>query len=217
MITLRIPNRSVLPADFRGRQGVCQNLDCLAPLEPPYQSARLCLPGGTLATVLCSTCLPQPWGGTHPEMRLEVVAAAPVLGPPGQPVPPPAASLGFVPASQLAAPPLPLPAADQPGKSNRRLTFRTLARLEPRLRELLAEARSHHNNRGPVFCANAVWYGYPGHRPGLKYHLSRLVGWTAERAGDVRTSEAYDVAYHTIYQALPDCRGRCLCSVLLGM
>jgi hypothetical protein len=45
MFVLRIPNRSVLPADFPGRQGVCQNLDCLALLEPPYQSARLCLCG----------------------------------------------------------------------------------------------------------------------------------------------------------------------------
>jgi hypothetical protein len=66
-----------------GRQGFCQNLDCLAPLEPPYQSAGLCLPGRTLATVLCNRCLPQPQDVTYPEMRLEVVAVAPVLASPG--------------------------------------------------------------------------------------------------------------------------------------
>jgi hypothetical protein len=85
-----------------------------------------------------------------------------------------------------------------------------LARLEPRLLDLLAEARAHHRNRDPVFCANAVWCGYGGFRPGLKARLCRLVGWTAERGGDLRTSEAYMIAYRTIYQALPDCR-RCLC------
>ena len=217
MITLRLPNRSVVPADFHGRQGFCQNLDCLAPLEPPYRSARLCLPGGTLETVLCGSCMPQPRDGTHPEMLLEVVAAAPVLAPPDRPGAPPASGLGCVPVSRLPAPALQAPAAGQPGKKgNRRPTFRALAKLEPRLCDLLAEARSYHNNRDPVFCANAVWYGYPGFKPGLKGRLGRLVGWTAERGGELRTSEAYDLAYRTIYRALPDCRGRCLCSLILG-
>jgi hypothetical protein len=92
-----------------------------------------------------------------------------------------------------------------------------LARREPRLRGLLAEARAHHSNRAAVFCANAVWYGYPGFRPGLKARLSRLVGWMAQPEGDLRTCEAYDVAYQTIYRTLPDCRGRCQCSVFLDI
>src|SRR5438067_10181578 len=103
MIILRVPNRSVVPADFHGRQGFCQNLDCLAPLEPPYRSARLCLPGGTLETVLCRSCMPQPRDGRHPEMRLEVVAAAPVLAPPDRPSAAPASGLVGVPVSPLAA------------------------------------------------------------------------------------------------------------------
>jgi hypothetical protein len=109
---------------------------------------------------------------------------------------------------------LPPPGAGQPGKrrGDRPLSFRALARLEPRLRDLLAEARAYHSNRGPTFCANAVWYGYPGWQPGLKGRLSHLVGWAAERGGDLRSSAAYDVAYQTIYQALPDCRGRCACT-----
>jgi hypothetical protein len=113
---------------------------------------------------------------------------------------PPASDLVAVPFSQLPAPPLPPPAAGEPGKrrGKRPLTFRGLARLEPRLRDLLAEARSHHKNRGPVFCANAVWCGYLGFRPGQKARLRRLVGWTAEQGGVLRTTEAYEVAWRTI-------------------
>jgi len=190
MIVLRVPNRNVTPAVFPGRHGVCQNLGCLALLDPPYQGVRLSLPGGSLETVLCPRCLPPPWGRIPPEMRLEVVEAAAVLAPPGR----------------SAAP---------PGKSRRPPTFRALARLEPRLRDLFAEACSYHRHRGPVFCANAVWYGYPGYEPGLKNRLCRLVGWGAERSGELVSSAAYDVAYHTIYRALPDCRGRCPCSAML--
>jgi hypothetical protein len=146
-----------------------------------------------------------------------VAAAAPVLPPPDYPAAPPKSKLRIVPVSELLAPPLPPPAPTQPGKSKRRLSFRGLAKLEPRLRDLLTEARSHHKNRDAIFCANAVWYGYPGFRPGLKSRLSRLVGWRAEQGGDLRTSAAYDLAYQTIYQALPDCRGRCPCSVILGI
>jgi hypothetical protein len=156
MLTLRIPNRSVTPADFNRRQGICQNLDCLAPLEPPFQTVWLCLPGGTLETVLCAACTPQPSGRKHPEMRLEVVAAAPVLARPEPSAASPASSIRLVPASDLPARPLPPPAPVQPGKRNRRPSFRALAKLEPRLRDLLAEARAHHKNLSPVFCANAV-------------------------------------------------------------
>jgi hypothetical protein len=214
MLTLRIPSRSVLPADFHGRPGFCQNLDCRAPVEPPYQSARWCLPGGTLETILCAACLPQPWGGTHPEMRLEVVAAAPVLPPPDRPTAAGASGLRCIRLSDLPPSTLPPPTPWPPGKPLP--TFRALAKLEPRLRALLALARAHHKNRDPVFCANAVWYGYPGFGPGLKERLCRLVGYRAEQGGDLRTSAAYDVAYHTIYRALPDCRGRCRCWVILN-
>jgi hypothetical protein len=210
MLTLRIPNRSVTPADFR-LQGICQNLDCLAPLEPPFQTVWLSLPGGTLETLLCAACIPRPSGRTYPEVRLEVVAAAPVLERPKPPGATPASSIRVVPASDLTPQPLPPPAPFPWGNRKRPPSFRALAKLEPRLRDLLAEARAHHKNLGPVFCANAVWYGYPGFKPGIKKRLCGLVGYWAERA-DLRYSVVYDVAYHTIYQALPDCRGRCLCS-----
>jgi hypothetical protein len=71
---------------------------------------------------------------------------------------------------------------------------------------LLAAARSYHLDTNPDFCANQVWYGFPNNRPGLKFHLANLARQGHPILG---TSEAYDVAYETIYQALPDCRGQC--------
>lgn len=64
----------------------------------------------------------------------------------------------------------------------------------------------------PNFCANAVWYGYHGHK-GIKSRLVRLVGWEAQKSDSVLHScVAYDVAYETIYDALPDCKhGGCFC------
>jgi hypothetical protein len=94
-------------------------------------------------------------------------------------------------------------------------TFVQLAALEPRLNDLLAEARAYHADTDPDFCANAVWYGYPGFGTGIKPRLCKLVGWGSGQCGYLRTKEAYDLAYETIYQALPDCRGRCACSAIL--
>ena len=68
-----------------------------------------------------------------------------------------------------------------------------------------------------VFCANAVWYGYAGFEPGIRSRLCELVGTCAEKGGDLRPSEAYDLAYETLYEALPDCRGRCICSRILDL
>ncbi len=86
MIYLCVLNQSVTPADFDGGPVQCQNLDCLSPLEPPYHSARLCLPGGELETVLCSNCMPQPTDGVFPQIWLQVVD--PELGPGQQKRPP---------------------------------------------------------------------------------------------------------------------------------
>jgi hypothetical protein len=207
MISLRIPNRSVHPADFRGRQGFCQNLNCMRPIEPPYRSASLCLPGGTLETILCDGCLPRPDGDAHPELRLEVVAAPVVLAAVDRRGPPSDAPLRLRPASELAST---RPAPGPPGKCDGPPTFQQLVALEPRLLDLLVEALGHHENRERSFCANAVWCGHLGHRPGLKARLRHLAGWAAEQGGVLRTREAYDVAAGVIYRALPDCR-RCPC------
>jgi hypothetical protein len=82
------------------------------------------------------------------------------------------------------------------------LTWDDLVVIEPALAELLAEIKavSSHEN----FCANLVWYGYGG-RPGFKKRMSLLVGYYA-RKPELRTMDAYDVAYETCYDLLPDCR-----------
>jgi hypothetical protein len=91
------------------------------------------------------------------------------------------------------------------------LDFAHLATLEPRLRDLLAEARAYHRDRRGAFCANAVWFGWPGGGPGIKPRLCRLVGWGAPADGVLGTSDAFEVAVMKIYGALPACRGRCRC------
>jgi hypothetical protein len=87
------------------------------------------------------------------------------------------------------------------------LTFKDLVALEPRLQPLLDEARSYHENTPADFCGNAVWYGYHDQARGLKERMSRLVGYAVPRSvGILSTEDAYDVAYETIYEALPYCR-----------
>jgi len=81
--------------------------------------------------------------------------------------------------------------------------FRELCRLEPGLKLLYDKARAVKDRGGRYFCANEIWIRE------FKPLLINLVGWHA-RNHSLRTTEAYDVAYHTIYDALPDCRD-CLC------
>jgi hypothetical protein len=89
-------------------------------------------------------------------------------------------------------------------------TFADLVAVEPALGQLLATAKAYRKNVPPKFCANAAWYGYGNFwGRGLKARLSRLVGWDAARE-ELRTEEAYDLAYDTIYRALPNCR-KCGC------
>lgn len=116
------------------------------------------------------------------------------------------------------------------------LTWATLVELEPPLKSLLADAKSvTDNRRKPSFCANAAWYGYGGW-PGLKPRLLSLVGWERgisqerepilgvvslatvpmqprvdpARLGEgeqvLHSQRAYALAYHRIYNVLPNCR-----------
>ncbi|MDP9471721.1 MAG: hypothetical protein M3Q71_13835 [Chloroflexota bacterium] len=89
-------------------------------------------------------------------------------------------------------------------------TWEDLVEREPRLADLRVAAERIRPTADASFCANAVWYGYGGHL-GLKPRLIRLVGWGAQIHDPVlRSSDAYDVAYQTLYHLLPDCRG-CSC------
>jgi hypothetical protein len=89
-------------------------------------------------------------------------------------------------------------------------TWEELVDLEPRLLALVRSALETDGSR-PDFCANARWYGYGGQR-GLKPRLLMLVGHDAAPFAPplLRTRAAYDVAYHTVYEALPNCK-RCGC------
>jgi hypothetical protein len=83
------------------------------------------------------------------------------------------------------------------------LPFRELCRREPRLATLERDVRSVTDNGGAWFCANDWWYGR------FKPRLVKLVGFGADEP-ELRTTEAYDVAYDALYEQLPDCRS-CRC------
>lgn len=86
------------------------------------------------------------------------------------------------------------------------IRFEQLCEIEPRLRELWLKSQAIRDNRdSDSFCANWHWYK----REGLKSELCQLVGWEAERE-EMQSSGDYDVAYHEIYDQLPNCRN-CLC------
>ena len=77
---------------------------------------------------------------------------------------------------------------------------------EPMLKVLYDGAKSQRVYTNKPFCANFIWYG--GHiGRGIKELMCRIVGSERRKAGweFLRTSEAYDIAYDQIYQALPDC------------
>lgn len=85
-----------------------------------------------------------------------------------------------------------------------KLTFKQLTEIEPRLQNLFDEASKYRPNRAR-FCANDVWFTI------FKPKVIRLVGFYATKQDEVLgTSEAFDVACKTIYDALPSC-GECSC------
>ena len=85
--------------------------------------------------------------------------------------------------------------------SGETLTWQLLTEREPRLAQLLKEAKAVSAHGDANFCANQVWYRE------FKPRLLRLVGWLA-RTDDaiIRGCEAYDIAYRTVYSVLPACR-----------
>jgi hypothetical protein len=87
---------------------------------------------------------------------------------------------------------------------NRAAAFQELCLLEPGLAQLEREIRAL-PDAGKYFCANEHWYP-PGT---FRSRLLRLAGWNAVRP-ELRTSEAYDLAYDYLYALLPDCP-ECAC------
>lgn len=78
-----------------------------------------------------------------------------------------------------------------------------LVEREPRLLDLLNEARSWHPPTSS-FCANEVWYGSQGDH-GMRGQLQQIVGWAREPDPVLGTTEAFALAMRIIYGALPDC------------
>lgn len=73
---LRLPHTSVRHEDFKTGEGICQNLDCLAPLESPWSFVTFHLPAGNLDTLLCCGCAPEKEAG---ELDIILVEVPPVL------------------------------------------------------------------------------------------------------------------------------------------
>jgi hypothetical protein len=87
----------------------------------------------------------------------------------------------------------------------RELTWRDMAKTEPRLQKLYADIRMVKDDKTrATFCANSVWYGYAGHTS-FKERMSCLVGFQAANPA-LRTMDVYDAAYQKLYDTLPNCR-----------
>ena len=79
-------------------------------------------------------------------------------------------------------------------KTETKLTFDELVKLEPELGRLLADAKAHRPEKG---CYYRDWYKL------FKPRLIRLVGLMAEKDNVMLcSSEAYSLAYHTILDAM---------------
>jgi hypothetical protein len=110
-------------------------------------------------------------------------------------------------------------------------TWDRLVELEPDLESWLAIAKGRWKKIQGVeedYCSVAAWYGFieeekyrvrlpiSGKRSyGLKQVICELVGWDVKHRGgnpELASPLAYDIAYETVFDALPPCRGRCGCS-----
>jgi hypothetical protein len=86
------------------------------------------------------------------------------------------------------------------------LSWEMLAGLEPRLADLLQYAQgSDTPAEEEGFCRESIWYEE------IKPQLVEVVGYGRSDFHPIlMTSAAYELAYHTILRALPDCRN-CSC------
>jgi len=87
-----------------------------------------------------------------------------------------------------------------------RISWGMLAGLEPKLADLLQDARAADSHRATEsFCRESYWYLE------LKPVLVQIVGYCRPDYHPILgTSAAYELAYDTILKALPDCRN-CSC------
>jgi len=82
---------------------------------------------------------------------------------------------------------------------NTKKRFKEICEIEPLICAMYLEAKAYQKTAEENFCANNIWYGK------MKMRFVELVGWSARRK-ELRNCIDYDVAYDTIYEALPDCK-----------
>jgi hypothetical protein len=79
-------------------------------------------------------------------------------------------------------------------------TWADILHHDPSLNVLLRRAKLRNRDK----CANAAWYGPEG----IRAEMTRVIGHGRTHGpSELKTSAAYDVAYRTLYAALPDCDG----------
>lgn len=76
--------------------------------------------------------------------------------------------------------------------------FREICQIEPRLFGLWMQVSTIKPYPEGGFCANRLWVAH------FKPELERLVGWQAENPV-LQTELDYDIAYISIYYAMPEC------------
>jgi hypothetical protein len=77
------------------------------------------------------------------------------------------------------------------------ITWERICELEPCLLDLFNEAvKVRRNRRGTRYNIDNIWYD------SFKPRMSDLVGMGAVGEGIIKSSEAYDIAYFKIYNAL---------------
>ena len=85
-------------------------------------------------------------------------------------------------------------------KTKTGITWAKIIEIEPRLKRAYKIAKNENKDELPEnYCANEIFYRR------LKPEIVELVGWSA-RDRRLRSSQAYDIAYEKILNALPDCQ-----------
>lgn len=93
------------------------------------------------------------------------------------------------------------------------ITWEKLVAHEPRLDDVLKDARSIKNQGDQYFCKDYAWTTGWKHLAGFKQRIYPLIGFgSCHRNSFLATSQAWDVALETILEALPPCR-HCGCCI----
>jgi hypothetical protein len=82
-----------------------------------------------------------------------------------------------------------------------RLTFEDILDREPIVADLWSDVKAV--RRVKDFCANAVWYGYFG-----RTSIRERIAYLETKYGHI----VHSMVSSQLFNALPDCKGNCLCS-----